>query len=87
VLLHKRADVCIGQYIKVVDKALGLVDNNKSSVSLLLETVNVLTLVEGIKSHKAGAVTLPDGRADNSRGEERQADAAGEPNSTGRTFI
>jgi hypothetical protein len=28
-LLHKRADVCTGQYIKVVNKPLGLVDNNK----------------------------------------------------------
>jgi hypothetical protein len=28
VLLHNRADVCTGQYIKV-DKPLGLVDNNK----------------------------------------------------------
>jgi hypothetical protein len=45
VLLHKCADLLTGQYVKVVDKPLGLVDNNKQSVSLLLETVNVLTFV------------------------------------------
>jgi hypothetical protein len=51
VLLHKRADVCTGQYIKAVNKPLGLVDNNKQSVSLLLETVNILTVRTSAYQH------------------------------------